>query len=200
MGAGGHGKVVADTASKMKRWQKIAFLDDRYPVLSRCSAWEVVGTFNQVADFQKEFSSVIVAVGDNAARLKIFVALKELGFDLPCLIDPTANVSTLASIGLGTVVFANSVVNADSIIGEACIINTAAIVEHDCKIASGVHISPNASLAGGVQIGQKSWVGLGANVIGGVSIGENVIVGAGAVVLKDISGNLKVVGVPARIL
>lgn len=28
LGAGGHGKVVAEIATKMKKWNEIAFLDD----------------------------------------------------------------------------------------------------------------------------------------------------------------------------
>ena len=31
IGASGHGKVVADIAIKMNKWQEISFLDDNYP-------------------------------------------------------------------------------------------------------------------------------------------------------------------------
>ena len=31
IGAGGHGKVVAESAAKMGRWSEIAFLDDKFP-------------------------------------------------------------------------------------------------------------------------------------------------------------------------
>ena len=42
IGASGHGKVVADIAIKMNRWQTIAFLDDNETVKT-CMGLEVVG-------------------------------------------------------------------------------------------------------------------------------------------------------------
>ena len=43
------------------------------------------------------------------------------------------------------------------------------------------------------------WIGAKATILSGVTIGENSIVAAGAVVTKDISPNMVVAGVPARI-
>ena len=43
-------------------------------------------------------------------------------------------------------------------------------------------------------------IGANATILGGVTIGENSIVGAGAVVTKDVPSNVIVVGNPARIL
>jgi acetyltransferase-like isoleucine patch superfamily enzyme len=76
-------------------------------------------------------------------------------------------------------------------------VNTAAVIEHDCDLAEGVHVSPNATLAGGVRVGARSWVGAGATVIQNVTIGAEVIVGAGAVVLRNVPDGLTVAGVPA---
>ena len=63
-----------------------------------------------------------------------------------------------------------------------------------------VHISPNASIAGNVEIGEGSHIGIGAAVIPGVKIGNWVTVGAGAVVLKDIPDNATVVGNTAKVI
>ncbi len=42
LGAGGHGKVVADCA-KACGWNDVAFLDDRYPDLDTAGEWPVIG-------------------------------------------------------------------------------------------------------------------------------------------------------------
>lgn len=34
IGAGGHGKVVADIAQAMEKWESIEFLDDQFPELT----------------------------------------------------------------------------------------------------------------------------------------------------------------------
>ena len=54
------------------------------------------------------------------------------------------------------------------------IINTSAFVDHDCVLADGVHISPGVHLAGGVTIGERSWIGIGASVRQLVSVGADV--------------------------
>lgn len=80
------------------------------------------------------------------------------------------------------------------------ILNTSCCIEHDCVVGVCTHISPGASLAGGVQIGDASWIGIGASVRQQIHIGDNVVVGAGAAVVSDISDNMTVAGVPARVL
>lgn len=49
-------------------------------------------------------------------------------------------------------------------------------------------------------IGDNVYIAANATVIGGVHIGNNVIIGAGSVVVKDIPDNSVVAGNPARII
>ncbi|MOA55555.1 putative acetyltransferase EpsM [compost metagenome] len=65
-------------------------------------------------------------------------------------------------------------------------------------MSSAVHISPGARLAGGVKVGEQSWIGIGSCVRQLVNIGRFVIVGAGAAVVDDIPDGMTVVGIPAR--
>jgi acetyltransferase-like isoleucine patch superfamily enzyme len=65
-------------------------------------------------------------------------------------------------------------------------------------LADGVHICPGAHLAGEVQIGASSWIGIGSSVCQGIRIGSRVTVGAGAVVTEDVLDGVTVLGVPAR--
>lgn len=73
-----------------------------------------------------------------------------------------------------------------------------ATIEHDNMLEDYVHVSPGAHLAGFVNVGSGSWLGIGSVVSNNLNIVSNCIVGAGTVVVKDIiiSGNY--VGVPAR--
>ena len=100
----------------------------------------------------------------------------------------------------GTVVMQGAVVQSCARIGNHCIINTAASVDHDCVIEDYVHISPNATLCGGVTVGEGSQVGAGAVVIPGIKIGRWSLVAAGAVVMKDVPDNVLVLGNPARVI
>lgn len=55
-------------------------------------------------------------------------------------------------------------------------------------------------IAKSVRIGDDVWIGGNVTIVPGVTIGSNVVIAAGAVVTHDVSDNLLVGGVPARIL
>ncbi|NOX51919.1 MAG: acetyltransferase [Gammaproteobacteria bacterium] len=198
IGAGGHGRVVADAARLTGKWKKIAFIDDRYPELVSAGVWSVIGTVAELHNLSSEWGKAVIAVGDNATRIKILEKTKSCGFDIVSIIHPSTQIAEDVLIGEGTVIFANAVINTGSKLGTACIVNTAATVDHDNQIEDGVHISPGAHLGGNVVVGTRSWIGVGASVIHGCAIGYDVIVGAGAAVTDDIGDELIAVGVPAR--
>ena len=200
IGAGGHGKVIADIASALGRWNQIAFVDDKYPDLTQVLDWPVIGAMENFRDHREEYPDIFVAVGDNAMRQKITNWTEEAGFHLPTLIHPRAAVSRLAVIGAGTVINSQSAVNANAKIGKGCIVNTGATVGHDCVLGDFVHVAPGASLAGETVIGEGCWIGMRSAIIEQLTIGKGVVIGAGAIVIRNIPDNKLVVGIPAKII
>ena len=198
IGAGGHGKVVADAAVCSNQWKEIVFVDKRYPHLLNAGHWPVINDHSILNELDKDIFDYIVAVGDNNIRYDLHNELKKKGFNLVNVIHPSAEISDYATLGIGNALLAHAVVNVDTKIGDACILNTATTVDHDCIISNGVHISPGAHLAGQVKVGKYSWIGIGATVKQSVVIGENVILGAGAVAIEDIPDGKTAVGIPAR--
>jgi len=199
VGAGGHGKVVADAVMEMARWSRIGFVDDRSEHLKQVAGVPVIGRLADLMALRGEWSAAAIAIGDARRRLEVLEIVLGLKFELPVIIHPGAIVSRLAAVGVGTVVFAQAAINAGTTIGSGCIVNTGATVDHDCQLGDGVHIAPGANLAGDVTVGDRSWVGIGSAVLQGVSIGRDVMVGAGAVVLQDVPDAVTVYGIPARV-
>ena len=76
--------------------------------------------------------------------------------------------------------------------------NLYSYVEHDCVIDDFVHISPNASVAGNVKVGEGTQIGMGATVIQGITIGKWAVVGAGTVIIENVPDYAVVVGVPGK--
>lgn len=200
VGAGGHGKVVADAALSTGKWNMIAFLDDRFPELLSVRTLAVIGTFQSAQSFINDYQDIVVAVGDNVRRLELTSFYKSLGFHCPPVIHPSATIDSTAQIGNGTVVLPHAVINADAVVGSACIINTASVIEHDCRVGDGVHVSPRAVIGGGSEVGELSWIGIGATVIHKIAIGDRCIIGAGSVVTSHIGHNVTAVGMPARVI
>lgn len=194
LGAGGHGRVVADSASACG-WDVTFFDDSRTGELD---GWRISGTISDFYRQARAFDGAIVGVGNNRTRLELSLRVQAADVSLQTIVDPTARVSARASIGSGTFLAAGSVVNVGAIVGLACIINTSATVDHDCVLGDGVHLSPGVHLSGSVSIGSCAWLGTGAAVRNNLRIGANVIAGVGSVIVSEISDGLVVAGIPAR--
>ena len=201
LGAGGHGKVVAECALSLGLYTEIAFLDDDVKVVGQLilSSCPVLGTFSDASDLAYKFSEAFVALGNNRARVDLINSLKKIGYRIPSLIHPAAYVSKFARIESGTVIMAGAVVNVDAHIGVGGIINTGASVDHDCLLGMGVHLSPGARLGGTVRVGDYTWICMGACVVNNVRVGEGSVVAAGAAVVRDVGDGVLVAGVPGRV-
>lgn len=196
IGAGGHGKVVADIAEQLGCYEEILFCDDS-TVQKTVLNYPVVGDSQKALEYVEK-ADYIVAIGNGKIREKVMSNLKSQGGRIATLIHPRATVSRYAKIGCGTVVMAGAVLNPDSVIGEGCIINTGATVDHDCVIKDYVHTAVGSHLCGTVAVGSHTWIGAGAIVKNNVNICGDCMIGAGAVVVKDIKEAGTYIGVPAR--
>ena len=204
-GGGGHGKVVADVIRACgHELVGVVELDaDRRGEVVEPGGARVVMSQQELLERLASGASIgadaaVVAVGHNAARLALCDKLSASGLLAAALIHPRAWISPSARLGAGVVACAGVIVNAGARVARAGILNTASVIEHDCLIAEGVHVSPNATLCGGVSVGARSWIGAASVVIQGVRVGADVIVGAGASVIRDVDDGLVVVGCPAR--
>ena len=199
-GASGHARVVADIVRLGGAYTIAGFIDDIAPERGGeiFEGNPILGGRGKLAEFRG--AHLIVAFGNNEARLAAARVAVEHGLHLATAIHPSAVVAASARIGAGTVIAANAVINPGATIGENAIVNTAATVDHDCALGDGVHVSPGAHLAGGVRVGDCAWIGIGAAVADGRKIGRGAWIGAGAAVIADIPDNAVAYGVPARVV
>lgn len=194
IGAGGHGKVVADIV-RSSGDIVLGFLDDGHGAGESICGIPVLGGVGDYVNFSH--AKYVVGIGGATARRSIAQRLENVSWYTA--IHPTAVISQIdTSIGEGTVIMANAVVNPCATIGKHCIINTAASIDHDNQIGDFTHISVGARLAGTVTVGQNVWVGIGATVSNNLTICDDCTVGAGAVVVRSITESGTYIGVPAR--
>ncbi len=164
VGAGGHGRVVADLAAQCglrlaaysdRRdcpWTGVDRVTDAEWAAAHSGGWFVMGLGGVAPDGLVE-------------RLKLYRHVAAIGLSAPCLVHASAVVAATARLGAGTVVMAGAIVQMGAEIGEAAIVNSRALVEHDARVGAGTHVAP------------------GAMVLGDCIVGETVMIGAGAVVL-----------------
>lgn len=192
IGAGGHGKVIADIAVKCG-YTKIAFLDDH--TAGNCMGFPIVGTSADIERLAAPDTEFVIAIGSNAVRKSIVEAHP---VRWATLVHPSAQIGMNVSLGRGTVVMAGAVISPCAVIGDHCIINSGAVVEHDNRFGNYVHISPNAALGGTVSVGDGTHIGIGASIRNNIEICGGCVIGVGAVVVKNIDEVGVYVGVPCK--
>ena len=143
VGAGGHGKVVAEVARDCG-YEEIAFLDD--------NSDEAIGKINEMQKFTSLYKEAFVAIGNNKVRGEILTQLKATGYEIPVLIHASAYISRTAKIQRGTVVEPKAIVNTHADVGEGCIISVGAIVDHDTKLEECVHVNAGAIVKAGATV------------------------------------------------
>jgi len=198
-GAGGHGKVVAETA-KQAGWTVVGFVDDVIASGTMVdSSHHILGNRDWLSSLPRTEYQIALGIGDNCSRGSVASFLDSQGFSAAIVISPNAVVSPSAQIGSGTVVFPGAIINATAAVGKGTIINSGAIVEHDAKVGDYAHLSPNSTLGGGSSVGDFTHVGIGCSIIPLVSVGSRSILGAGSVATRRIPDNVVAFGVPARV-
>lgn len=220
LGGGGHCKSVIDTIKRIKEgnerinsemipfqaveeqvvsYREIVLTDASLPKNSFVHGIRIAGSDDSLGVlYANGFRDAFITVGsitDTQIRRRLYSRIKEIGFRLINIMDPTADVSDTAIIDGGTFVGKKSVVNADCLIGDMAIINTGVILEHGCSVGAFSHISIGAILCGDVTVGKDVFIGAGVTVIQGISIGDSAIIGAGSTVLRDVDAKERVNGI-----
>ncbi|MFN6946150.1 MAG: acetyltransferase [Cytophagaceae bacterium] len=191
-GASGHAKVVRDCLLAAGEQIKMVFDDN--PSIKKFMGHDVDNVYS-VDSFPQE--KIILAIGDNLIRKTLSEKIRHV---VGKAIHPSAILSPSSSVDAGSMVLHQAVINADAQIGKHVIVNTGSVVEHDCRLHDFVHLSPKATLNGGVTIGEGTHIGAGAIILPGVSIGKWCVIGAGSVVTKDVPDFCVMAGVPAKLL
>ncbi len=199
-GSSGHARVIAETAVAAG-WRVVGWGDDdptRLDLEIDGIPVRVTGTEEAARVALTEGWQVVVGIGDNRIRRRVFDELLGHGAEIATIVRPQAVISPTASLGRGTVVFAGVVVHPGAQIGENVILNTACSVDHDCTIGSHAHLSPGVHLGGTVEVGEGAHLGVGTSVRNNLTIGAWTLIGVGAAVVEPIESGVVAYGVPAR--
>jgi sugar O-acyltransferase (sialic acid O-acetyltransferase NeuD family) len=194
LGAGGHGRVVADAALQQGAWDRVVATDGDP---ARCGGELLPGVQLLPLEEARALGARFhVAIGRAQARER--EVLMWQGHEMPPVIHPRATVSPFAHVGAASFVAAQAVLAPSARVGVSVIVNHAAVIDHDCEVGGFTHVAPQAALGGGAKIGARVLIGAGARVLPGLSICDDVTVGAGAVVVQSITEPGVYAGVPAR--
>ena len=183
VGFGGHAKSVADSIERTGKYNIVGYTDVKEDMA--CDRYKYLGTDDVLAGvYGRNVKCAAVCVGymgKGDVRDILYDKLKDIGYELPVIIDPSAIVSETAVIGEGTFVGKGAIINAEAKIGKMCIINSKALVEHEDVIGDYSHVAVGADLCGQVELGDHVFVGAGAVVVQGVTVDIGMRIKAGEV-------------------
>jgi sugar O-acyltransferase (sialic acid O-acetyltransferase NeuD family) len=161
-------------------------VDDDYASVSSRDGLPVVPFSRVQQEYPPDRFAMFVALGPhgvNRLRAERYDAALEKGYELSSFISARADVWPGLSYGPNTLITESSVIMAFTSIG-ANVVLFGARIGHHSTIDDHCMLS-GAALAGGVHVGERTFIGVNASVREQVRIGRRNVIGAGAVILKN---------------
>lgn len=177
VGAGGLGRVTLEHAALDF---DCAFVDDGYPIGTEICGVPVVGAIQNLAHLRKDFTHLVVTIGDNRLREWIYRQAEGLGFAFPNVVARSAYVSPFAQLGWGCILLNNAVVQNGAQIGNGVVINAGVEAHHDCTISDFALVYTNSVVRTGAKIGERAKIGSTATVGNFVQLPEDAVIPDGA--------------------
>lgn len=176
VGAGGFGRVVLEHASAL---YDCAFLDDGEATI--VDGVQVIGKTGEIASFYPDYKLLLVTIGNNTLRERLYKDAASIGFTFPNLIHPSAYISPRAHIGNGCVILNNAVVQNNATCGDGCILNPGVELHHDSTIGSYCLIYTNSVVRSLTHVGDRVRIGSTATVSTSAIVPEDTFIGDGEV-------------------
>ena len=159
VGAGGFGRVVSEMA---RQSYDCAFVDDGVDVGTEICDIMVVGHTSDLSQLFNDYKHLIIVIGNNAVRERIYNTAKSIGYSFPNLISPSAYVSPYAKLGWGCVLLNNAVVQNGSSVGNGVLLNPGVEIHHDSFVGDYDLIYTNSVVRTCARVGKC--VRIGSNV------------------------------------
>lgn len=201
VGAKGFAKEVLEILHQNGKAENLRFYDDVNidGTDKLYGIFLIIKTLDEAEQYFKEIDSCFtIGIGNPELRYKLFQKFTSIGgqftstisknseighygihINKGCNILAGVKISNDVNIGMGTMIYYNSIITHDVIIGEFC------------------EISPDVKLLGRSKIGDFVQIGAGAIIFPDVTIGSNSIIASGSVVRNDVLAGVMVAGVPA---
>ena len=185
-GVGGHLNSVLDVISYDKKFQIEALADDNSNRKRKNFKFiKSSQLFTNIEKSKKNIHLSFASIYNLREREKIFLKLcKTKKYKFPKIISPLSNISKNSTVGDGTIIFHNVLINSNVSIGSCVVINSKALIEHDVVIGQNTHISTGAIINGGVKIGKNCFIGSGSVIKENVVIRDNTFIKMGSVIKK----------------
>ena len=161
LGAGSFGRTVSDFA---RLQYDCAFLDDNYAPGDSVCGLPVVGKIEDIDKLFGKYRLLTVTVGSSSLREKYLQRARNVGYEIPTILSPTAYVSPFASVGEGCVLLQNVCVQNGAFVGKGVLLNPGVEVHADAIVADYALVYTNSVVRTGALVGRRARVGSNVTV------------------------------------
>lgn len=131
VGAGGFGRVVSELAGQT---YDCAFVDDGVDIGKVICDIPVIGHTENLLELFAKYKNLVIVIGNNVVRERIYDLAKDIGYSFPNLISPSAYISPYAQLGWGCVILNNAVVQNGATVGNGVLLNPGVEIHHDSLV------------------------------------------------------------------
>ena len=178
VGAGGFGRVVLEHAEKQF---DCAFLDDGREIGTKVDSATVIGRIADLEKFFPEYGLLLVGIGNNALRQRVYKQARDAGYSFPNLIVSSAYVSPRAILGDGIIILNNATVQNNARIGSGTILNPGVEAHQDSTVGECCLIYTNSVVRSLACVGDRVKIGSTATVCTGAIVADDEEIDDGAI-------------------
>lgn len=203
-GAGGFGREVLELAKNInsiqRRWSKFVFIVDgaKEDIVNGVEVYsygEILKLHHKQSNFE-----VVVSIGEPSVRKILIDKLLKDKISIASLVHPSVYIPPSTFIGRGVIIQYGCFVSCNVVINDYVCIQPHSNISHDVVLHEGCMISGFCNIAGRVEIGKFTYLGISSCYKEKIKIGDFSVIGMGAVVCKDIPSNVVAYGSPARVI
>lgn len=180
VGAGGFGRVVSEHAVKK---YECYFVDDGYEINDEVCGIKIVGKVSDLAELFGEFKLLVIAIGNNSVREKIYNTAKNIGYDLTNIIAENVYISPFAAVGKGCVFLNNVCIQNGACIGNGVLLNVGVEMHHDSKIDDFSLVYSNSVVRTFAKVGKRVKIGSNVTISNNADIADDEIIENGQTVM-----------------
>ncbi len=176
IGAGGFGRVVLEHACQQ---YECSFLDDGEATI--VDGVSVIGKTSDMGRFFPEYKLLLVTIGNNVLREKLYKEAEGIGYSFPNIIVPSAYISPRALLGSGVTILNNVVVQNNAVIGDGTILNPGVEAHHDSVIGNYCLIYTNSVIRSLANVGDRVWIGSTSTVATAAVVPNDTVIDDGEI-------------------
>lgn len=201
IGAGAYGREVYSLAIQCEGFNKNfvikGFINDDFHALDNFEGYPFI--ISDIQNYTIDKDDVFAcAIGSVESKKIICNLILSKGGEFINLIHPSVLINQNSKIGKGVIIFLNTNISNDCIIGDFVTIQGYVGLGHDTKIGGWSHVNAFTFTGGFVNIGTEVTINTRATILPGIKVNNNAVVGACSLVIKNVKENTTVFGVPAK--